>query len=523
MPKIVRVPTIYKNQLNGLRESNDINESAPLVTAIAPFEIPGYEFPGYLEFDDGESLVDLNGLEPVAVAGSVMAGVLMGALINPVFFISIPVIAHLLVTGKIDGRKTRQIQEVEVFETAVTTTIEVSTQPIAIPEAVNQPQPSPTAPTQIQTPPPDSQPIAAAPTYASQPSTQAAAPSYVQARAIGPVERITGSPFQNRLIFGGQRTGKSFLAAIATRQLAATIGLRVFHLNFSHTLTSEGRDEDQEYWEHAAESIRCDLGAMDADEASVFIDSAIAMVDRFWRNPATIGAILVIDEAPSLASRSNAHKALLEPLKMKIASFSSETNSTGGKRSKSVWAIGPEFVSGNMTQEGKSFCKTGKLVHVFIHPKSVSQWNGQTLSFDSGLHQQLIANFNTAVEEPNTAPNCTRGVQIDGRFTNLDGLELESWSGAKCQANETVTIGGWSGPLPTHPTATITAIAQSAPIESSGDRLTEADYTRMLTAYSLTVFSAPPEQQEALLENVKRGMAALQKHDYDGFRFALKG
>ena len=519
MPKIVRVPAIYKKQLNELREANEIDENSPLVAAIAPFELAGYEFPGYLEFDDGEALVSLNGLEPAAVAGSVMAGVLMGALINPVFFISIPVIAHLLVTGKIDDRKTRQVQEVEVFETPISAAIEVPVLPVENPIAM--PEPSPTAPTQIQTPQTDTQPSAVAPTYASQPSTQAAAmPSYTQARAIGPVERISGSPFQNRLIFGGQRTGKSFLAAIATRQLAATIGLRVFHLNFSHTLTSEGRDEDQEYWEHAAESIRCDLGAMDADEASVFIDSAIAMVDRFWRNPATIGAILVIDEAPSLASRSNAHKALLEPLKMKIASFSSETNSTGGKRSKSVWAIGPEFVSGNMTQEGKSFCKTGKLVHVFIHPKSVSEWNGQTLSFDSGLHQQLIANFNTAVEEPSAAPNCTRGVQIDGRFTNLDGLKLEPWSGTKCQANETVTIGGWSGPLPT---TTITATAQSAPAESSGNHLTEADYTRMLTAYSLTVFSAPLEQQEALLENVRKGLAALQARDYDAFRSVLKG
>ena len=253
--------------------------------------------------------------------------------------------------------------------------------------------------------------------------------------SISPVGLLTANPYQNRLFFGGQRTGKSFLAAIATRYLASK-GIKVFHLNLSYTLTSEGRDEDAEYWEHATESIRFDLDGLDEEEALKVIDSAVGMVESFW---STTGAILVVDEAPAQASRVNGYAHLLERLNKKIASCSAQSNSTGVKRGKSVWAIGPEFVAGNMTQEGKSFCKTGSLVHVFIHPQGQSEWNGQRLVFDTGLFQQLTANFQTAILDPNLAPSCTRGTQVDGTFTISDGSELPSWSGEKCVANRQVT------------------------------------------------------------------------------------
>jgi hypothetical protein len=254
----------------------------------------------------------------------------------------------------------------------------------------------------------------------------------------GPLSVLLANPYQNRLIFGGQRTGKSFLAAIATRYLASK-GIKVFHLNLSHTRTSEGRDEDAEYWQHATASIRFDLGALDSATAKQVIEASIKMVRDFW---AQTGAILVVDEAPAQAAVSNMHRGLLEPLNAAIASLSSQCNSTGVKRGKSIWAIGPEFIAANMVQHGKSFCKTGSLTHVFIHPASQSEWNGQRLVFDTSLFKQLTTNFQTAILDPGNAELCDRAVQIEGRFYSLDGLTLPDWDGRKCVAAKVEKVRG---------------------------------------------------------------------------------
>jgi hypothetical protein len=246
----------------------------------------------------------------------------------------------------------------------------------------------------------------------------------------GPLSILLATPYQNRLVFGGQRTGKSFLVAIATRYLASK-GIKIYHLNLSHTKTSEGRDEDSEYWQHATASIRCDLGSLSAETASSVIDKAIGMVQTFW---AQTGAILVVDEGPAQAATSNRHRVLLDPLNALIAAMSSQCNSTGLKRAKSVWAIGPEFVAANMTQHGKSFCKMGSLVHVFIHPASQSEWNGQRLVFDTGLFKQLSTNFQGTILETASAEFCDRAAQIEGSFYSLDGLTLPDWDGKKCVA-----------------------------------------------------------------------------------------
>jgi hypothetical protein len=273
----------------------------------------------------------------------------------------------------------------------------------------------------------------------------------------GPLSILLANPYQNRLVFGEQRTGKSFLVAIATRYLASK-SIKTYHLNLSHTKTSEGRDEDAEYWQHATESIRCDLGALGSATASSIIDKAIKMVQTFW---AQTGAILVVDEGPAQAATSNMHRGLLEPLNALIASLSSQCNSTGVKRGKSIWAIGPEFIAANMTQHGKSFCKTSSLVHVFIHPASQSEWNGQRLVFDTGLFKQLSTNFQGAILETASAEFCDRAAQIEGCFYSLDGLTLPDWDGKKCVAAAIPNEAKHSSarPPPTGPAKTAAVLA----------------------------------------------------------------
>lgn len=300
----------------------------------------------------------------------------------------------------------------------------------------------------------------------------------------GPLSVLLANPCQNRLFFGGQRTGKSFLAAIATRYLASK-GIKIYHLNLSHTKTSEGRDEDAEYWQHATASIRCDLGSLGTETASSVIDKAVKMVQTFW---AQTGAILVVDEGPAQAATSNMHRGLLEPLNALIASLSSQCNSTGVKRGKSIWAIGPEFIAANMTQHGKSFCKAGRLVHVFIHPASQSAWNGQRLVFDTGLFKQLSTNFQGAILDPASAEFCDRTAQIEGCFYSLDGLTLPDWDGKKCVA---AAIPSESKPAPS------SAIAYPPPPtykghESEIPEISQSD-TDTIESSILEVLKAKPE------------------------------
>jgi hypothetical protein len=57
---------------------------------------------------------------------------------------------------------------------------------------------------------------------------------------------VMQSPDLSRLMIGGQRTGKSYFAAVASRELSRSLDWKIFHIN----LASYGA-EDGYYWQHA--------------------------------------------------------------------------------------------------------------------------------------------------------------------------------------------------------------------------------------------------------------------------------
>jgi len=208
---------------------------------------------------------------------------------------------------------------------------------------------------------------------------------------------IVSDPYQSRAFFGAQRTGKSYLAAVASRQISESLRCKIYHIN----LASFG-DEDSYYWSHAVKSLTCDLSSMDGYEASQMIKSAIEIVKEFY---STQNAILIVDEVAYCGSTVAAHKDALAELVRIIADKITTLSSSGKKRMQAIWTIAPEFVAGSLTQDAKAVKKL-KLCYVSINPNTSINWQGQTIGFDWELFAQIKANY--TISDPICVPSQDR-------------------------------------------------------------------------------------------------------------------
>lgn len=198
------------------------------------------------------------------------------------------------------------------------------------------------------------------------------------------LDALLASPYISRALFGAQRTGKSYLAAVASRKLSEQ-GTKTYHLN----LASFGT-EDDEYWSHATKSVRGDLPSVsDPDEAVGLIEDAIAAVEEWFTQP---DSILIVDELAYLGSSSNAYSELLKPLLKIIADKIACLSSTGIKRQQAIWTIAPEFVAGGLTQDARAVKKL-QLCYVSIAPNRSVDWNGSRIGFNGELFEQIKNNF----------------------------------------------------------------------------------------------------------------------------------
>lgn len=211
------------------------------------------------------------------------------------------------------------------------------------------------------------------------------------------LSQILSDPYQSRAFFGAQRTGKSYLAAVASKEIADRLGAKIYHMN----LASFG-EEDSYYWQHATETIRGDLSSLDGYTAKQIIGDAIGLVKRFYSQQ---NAILIVDEISYLGSTGNQHADLLKPLLTMIADKITTLASSGKKRQQAIWTIAPEFVAGSLTQDAKAVKKL-ELTYVSIHPSKKVDWNGQAIGFDWSLFNQIKANF--AIDETTGLPNSDR-------------------------------------------------------------------------------------------------------------------
>jgi hypothetical protein len=240
---------------------------------------------------------------------------------------------------------------------------------------------------------------------ASSPAAQTAA------TATNALSALLKSPFLSRAWFGAQRTGKSYLAAVASLELSKR-GIKIYHLN----LASFG-DEDAVYWQHAVKSVRADLSSLDEMTAQPFIDEAISLVHEFF---STRNAILIFDEITLTGSLSNQHAAALDPLLRLVADKIACLASTGTKRAQAIWTLSPDFVAGSLSQQVKAI-KSLALVFVAIAPGRSVDWNGNRIGFHAEAFGNVQRNF-PVLTMPSSNAGCDRICFVDGHWLPVGEL-----------------------------------------------------------------------------------------------------
>lgn len=233
------------------------------------------------------------------------------------------------------------------------------------------------------------------------------------------LQRLLASPYLSRVIFGGQRTGKSNLVAIASSKLAKK-GTKIFHINLL-SYTGKG-DEDAQYTKHCEKSIRADFShEVDANKRSIVIGECIKMVQEWWDNDGE--AILIFDEYAYAASLAVPETA---PLLTLIADKLGAIASSGMKREHALWALSPSMVASELQESGKRI-KSLKPVMVAISPGHTEEWQGQQLTFDSSLHTEVNRNFGNIIPWPTAAmvPGESRIAWVDGSWCGLGSVKEE--------------------------------------------------------------------------------------------------
>jgi hypothetical protein len=223
-------------------------------------------------------------------------------------------------------------------------------------------------------------------------------------------DTVLGDPMRSRAIFGGQRTGKSYFAAAATKEIKQKQNTRIFHIN----LHSFG-NEDSYYWQHAEQSIAVDMSVMDFQQAKVVVQSALRLVEAFYKTP---NAILVFDEITIVGATNSRYRALVEPLMMFIADKITILCSSGKKRQQAIWALAPEMVAANLTQATKAI-KTLSLLYISIAPGKTVKWEGQTIGASLELWNQLNVNYPIAPMPLAGEFECDRIACIDTEWIPL--------------------------------------------------------------------------------------------------------
>lgn len=240
--------------------------------------------------------------------------------------------------------------------------------------------------------------------------------SYPTQRTLAPsksaFEYLLDSPFISRAFFGAQRTGKTYLTAVTTQELARTQDITIYHIN----LASVG-EEDGSYWAEA-HSVRGDIASLDTCEAASLVDDAYEIVQRF---KATKNAILVVDEWAILGSSCSAHSDVLEPLIDLIADYISVLSSSGVKRRQAIWTIAPEMVAGSLTKRARAIKKLS-LCYVTIAPGERVGSAGSYVYFDDQLYTCVSNNYNIHTPPKNQEFNDVRITFLNNKWVEVGSL-----------------------------------------------------------------------------------------------------
>lgn len=307
---------------------------------------------------------------------------------------------------------------------------------------------SPLAPTELE---PIATPVASpsgfggtAKPIVSQGSSIAAAPSVSNSKYVCPIEVIARDPFQSIACIGGQRTGKTWTAAMHTQKCKAERKCKVIYINLMDALGDAAND-----WGHADICVTAHLRKMSEFKAKAKIEEVITIVREFFNGSNTI---LVFDEWVGFCRKSNnwvkkaanetalarslSKEEWIEPegigttaveLMDLMMAVVGELNESGKKQTKSVWLISPKVKAGSMESQGLIIKDIAPIVVVIAKDKTI-EWAHpdtgeiQKIGFDDAGYRASIQNL--GLPPIDSIPNigATRMLYYQGTWYSLDNV-----------------------------------------------------------------------------------------------------
>ena len=283
----------------------------------------------------------------------------------------------------------------------------------------------------------ESQPIA---------QTTAALPSIVHSKVLCPIEVLGRDPYQSMGVIGGQRTGKTYTAALHTQNVKRKLQARIIYINL---IDANGDAADD--WDHADICITCHLRKLSPGKARAVIEKVTAVVNEFFNG---LNQILVFDEwvgftskanqwpkkasqeAAAAAIESREAKTFIEPeglgtsaieLMNLVMAVTGELTQSGKKQAKAIWLLSPMVKAGAMEPQGLVIKEVDPMVVAISKDESVT-WKhpvtglDQEIGFDDAGYRASIPNMGLPPIESIPKLGCVRMLFAKGTWYSLDNL-----------------------------------------------------------------------------------------------------
>jgi hypothetical protein len=240
---------------------------------------------------------------------------------------------------------------------------------------------------------------------------QAAHPQQEQNRFI---DVLMDNPYQSRAIIAGQRTGKTYGAAVATYILAQG-GSEIFYINlFDH---GQG---NREAFSHAR-SVIGDLDKLSSDAGADLVAESISIIKQFQQSS---DAILVVDEWMILGSE-NRDTPGIDHLWRLLGDETSRLCSNGIGNGRAIWGIAPFFKASQLRRDAKLLKECSPLV-LSITPGHSVPWTNPR----SGKVTQVKAQPQIIGDVLTNWPGCfiTNPTDEQSRQWRREGVERIYWN-----------------------------------------------------------------------------------------------
>lgn len=313
----------------------------------------------------------------------------------------------------------------------------------------------------------------------------ALAPEVLTPGEVRMIDTLIDNPYQCRATIAGQRTGKTYGAAVATYVLKQD-GTKVYYLN----LMDHGQGNAAAF-AHADKVAIGNLASLgNSRGAEDLVEKAIEIVEEFYGQD---DAILVIDEWMSLGAET-LQVGGLDTLWREIANKATALTSNGIGSGKAIWGLAPFFKATSLRKDARTLKLFAPMV-LSIAPGQSVPWtnpkNGKTtqITMNAQVIGDVCTNWQNAIEPP-TDEQC--------REWKRNGSDRIYWWN-----------GEWNavGDLPALPTATI---KNTQPQNSvvKGDQAYFEQLVGHLKAANITIAAQSHILKEGKLIHENQGVGA---------------